>query len=231
MYCIKCGVKLADSEKQCPLCKTLVFHPEITRENGDPPYPKGKCPAAAPRSLWFQVVISAVFLLPLLIIPLCDIQLNGAVTWSGYATGGLTLSYLIIVLPTWFRKPNPVVFVPCDFVAIGLYLLYINIATGGHWFLSFAFPVTGGIGLIVTTVVSLLKYVPRGALWTLGGASIALGCFMLLMEFLLNLTFHMPKFLGWSLYPLIALVIIGGVLFFFASSRTARETLKRKMFV
>ena len=26
MYCIKCGVELADSEKVCPLCGTRVFH-------------------------------------------------------------------------------------------------------------------------------------------------------------------------------------------------------------
>lgn len=29
MYCIKCGVKLADSEKKCPLCNTIVCHPEF----------------------------------------------------------------------------------------------------------------------------------------------------------------------------------------------------------
>ena len=29
MYCVKCGVELADSEKKCPLCGTPVFHPDI----------------------------------------------------------------------------------------------------------------------------------------------------------------------------------------------------------
>ena len=31
MYCIKCGVELADSEKKCPLCGTVVFNPELSR--------------------------------------------------------------------------------------------------------------------------------------------------------------------------------------------------------
>ena len=31
MYCVKCGVELADSEKKCPLCGTPVFHPDIPR--------------------------------------------------------------------------------------------------------------------------------------------------------------------------------------------------------
>ena len=28
MYCIKCGVELADSEKRCPLCNTPVINPK-----------------------------------------------------------------------------------------------------------------------------------------------------------------------------------------------------------
>ena len=39
MYCIKCGVELADSEKVCPLCGTRVFHPDLPRAQGEPPYP------------------------------------------------------------------------------------------------------------------------------------------------------------------------------------------------
>ena len=39
MYCIKCGVELADSEKICPLCGTRVFHPDLPCGNGEPPYP------------------------------------------------------------------------------------------------------------------------------------------------------------------------------------------------
>ena len=33
MYCIKCGVKLADTEKKCPLCGTVVYHPEFPPQN------------------------------------------------------------------------------------------------------------------------------------------------------------------------------------------------------
>jgi hypothetical protein len=135
------------------------------------------------------------------------------------------------VLPLWFRKANPVIFVPCDFLATGLYLFYVNFATSGNWFMTFALPLTGGICLIVTTVVTLLRYVPKGGLYTLGGASIALGGLMLLMEWMTMITFHVSKFFGWSLYPLIALVILGGLLIFLAICRPARQTLERKFFI
>lgn len=144
MYCVNCGVKLADTEQQCPLCHTRVYHPDIVRENADSLYPKNKYPVAKRGSLLPQVIVSAVFLLPILIVFMCDMQINGRVTWSGYVMGALSMMYVWIVLPMWFKAPNPVVFVPCAFAAIELYLLYINQTTGGDWFLSFAFPVVGG---------------------------------------------------------------------------------------
>ena len=141
------------------------------------------------------------------------------------------MGYIALVLPGWFRRPNPVVFVPCGFAAVGVYLLYINCATGGHWFLSFAFPVVGAVGLIVTAVVVLLRYVRRGKLYIIGGAAVALGAFMPLMEYLIYITFQRPRFVGWSLYPLIALVLLGGMLIFLAICRPARETMERKFFI
>lgn len=231
MYCIKCGVKLADTEKQCPLCGTVPFHPDIDRVAADRLYPQDRYPMQQVSRKGIMIVLITLFLLPLLITLLCDLQINGTVTWSGYVMGALLLGYVVLVLPFWFKQPNPVIFVPCDFVAVGLYLLYIDLATGGDWFLSFAFPVVACLGTIVTTVVVLLRYLRRGKLYIFGGAGIALGAFMPLMEYFINFTFHRPRFTAWSLYPLIALVLLGGMLIFLAICRPARETMERKIFL
>ena len=231
MYCIQCGVKLADSEGRCPLCGTVPFHPDIERSRAEGLYPGGRYPSPQVSPWGALVMVTAAFLLPLLITFLCDWRLNGGVTWSGYVMGALVLAYVIMVLPLWFRRPNPVIFVPCGFAAVAAYLLYINIATGGRWFLSFAFPVVGVIGVLVTAVVTLVRYVRRGRLYVFGGAITALGLFMPLMEWLLNLTFHRPRFAAWSLYPLTALVLLGGCLLFLAICRPARESMERKFFI
>ena len=231
MYCIKCGVHLAASEPVCPLCGTRVFHPDLETPHGQPPYPRSAQPALAPRSFLGHVILTALFLIPILVVPLCDIQLNRDITWSGYVTGALLLSYVMLVLPLWFRKPNFVIFIPCDFAAIGGYLFYINYATGGQWFMTFAFPLVVGLGLILSAVVTLLRYVPKGALYIWGGACMLLGCFMVLIEYMVNLTFQIPKFFGWSFYPLIALMIMGGLLIFLAICKPARQTLERKFFL
>ena len=231
MYCIQCGVHLAASEKVCPLCGTRVFHPDLPTPDGDPLYPKNHYPEARRRTLLAQFVLTALFLMPILVVPTIDWMMGDGITWSGYVVGALLLGYVMMVLPTWFRHPNPVVFVPCSFAAISLYLLYINFAVGGHWFLSFAFPISGAVGLIITAVVTLCKYVPKGVYFILGGAFLAFGGLMVLTEFLLHITFGLPWFAGWSLYPLIPLAIVGGLLLYIGTNRPAQEMLQRKLFL
>lgn len=231
MYCVQCGVKLADTEVRCPLCGTRVFHPDILREKGESLYPPNKFPEAKKRTFVLQALFTAAFILPFIIVFLCDMQFNGTVTWSGFVMGALLLGYEVFILPSWFRKPNPVVFVSCDLAAVWLYLLYINLYTGGNWFFSFAFPVAGCVGAIVITVVTLTHYLKRGKFFIFGGATIALGAFMLLMEFLMVVTFEGLYFKGWSLYPLITLGIIGGLLIFIGAYRPARENMERMFFV
>ena len=231
MYCVNCGVKLADTEKRCPLCGVEAFHPDIVRGEAEPLYPQERYPVPQINSKAAQIVLTTIVLIALLTTLWCDWQINHAVTWSGFVTGALLVGYVIFLLPFWFRKPNPVIFLPGGFAAVGFYLLYINAVTGGNWFLSFAFPVTAYVGLIVTAVVALLRYVPWSGLYIFGGASIALGLFMPLMEYLIYVTFQRPRFVGWSLYPLITLVLLGGMLIFLAICRPARETMERKFFI
>ena len=232
MYCVKCGVELADSEKKCPLCGTPVFHPDIPRNLSEPPFPPDKRirPEDVNRSgVLFVLTIAA--LLPALLCLLCDWRINGRITWSGFAVGGLVLLYILAALPMWFKRPDPVIFVPVDFAAIALFLLYVNYATGGHWYLSFALPVTGAAALLVCAMVTLLKYLPGAALYICGGALILSGGLAVLVEFLLNLTFGLHDTFLWSIYPLAVGVVLGAMLLVIAVSKPLRRSLHRKFFL
>lgn len=154
-------------------------------------------------------VLTMLFALPLVTVLLCDWRLNGTVVWSGYVAGALVVLYVVVVLPLWFRRGTPVVFVAADFVAAGLYLLYINAALGGRWFLPFAFPVTGGLMVISVGAVTLLHYLRRGHLFIIAGTVLATGGFMVLVEFLLNVTFGLHERLIWSIYPLACCLLLG----------------------
>lgn len=230
MYCIRCGAQLCDSEEKCPLCGTVVFHPDLPRPQGEKPYPAARPKETASRK-GILFVLTMLFLVPLVISLLVDWRINGELAWSGYVGGALLVIYVTAVLPTWFRHAAPVIFVASDFVAAGLYLLYINFATGGHWYLSFALPVTGGLMLIAAGAVALFCYVPQGALYISAGTLMAVGGFMVLVEFLLNLTFHLHESLIWSIYPLAVFFILGLTLLIIAISPPLKESLRRKFFL
>lgn len=230
MYCVNCGVRLADTEKRCPLCGVEAVHPQISRQAGEPLYPRQAYPEPQLPPRTAQIIVTTLFLLPLLITLQCDLRINGAVTWSGFVAGALAVAYSLLVLPYWFRRQNPVLFAAVDFMAVGLYLLYINHAVNGDWFLSFALPVVSYVGLVVMAVLVLLRRVRRGRLYIFGGAFLALGALMPLMEGLICATFR-RRFVAWSLYPLTALVLLGGMLIFLAVNHRARERMERKFFL
>ncbi len=230
MYCIKCGVELADTEKKCPLCMTRVYHPDISQPEAQPLYPENKFPQSRPVSKGFPVFMTGVFVLAAVFSVVCDLRFGSGMTWALYVAGALLVAYVSMILPAWFKKPNPVVFIPCGFAAVAVYLLYIDLATQGGWFMRFAFPVVGVVCVLNTALVALLKYVRKGKLYIVGGFFILLGGFMMLLEFLLQLTFGSSGITGWSVYPLTALALIGGYLIFLGICRPAREAMERKFF-
>ncbi len=228
MYCANCGVKLADTEKRCPLCGTEAYHPQIERPEVDPLFPQDFVPKRELSKATAQIIILTLFLIPILITLYCDFYINKTIGWSAYVAFALSIIYIIAILPTWFKKPTPAVFVPIDFFVIALFLQYINYATNGDWFLSLAFPVVTYLGLIVTATSVLLYYLKKGHLYVIGGFFIALGLFMDLIELFLMITFKV-NFDGWSLYPMIPLVLMGLGMIAISISRNVRAVLARKL--
>ena len=228
MYCINCGVKLENTEKICPLCDTKVHRPDVI-ETKEPLYPAGRMPKLKHRSNTFNGAVIIMFLIPVVVSFLADFHIDRKLVWFGYVLGALILGYITFALPLWFKKPNPVIFTPCAFAGVTVYLCYINFITGGNWFLTFAFPVTGGFCVISTAVVTLTRYLKKGKLYIWGGAFILTGAFVVLIEYFISITFKIG-FTGWSLYPFAVLVLLGGLLFYLAINKSAREIMERKLF-
>ncbi len=232
MYCVKCGVELADSEKNCPLCGTAVICPDgLERTVKDSPYPPhpGKIIEGISK-LGFLFILSFAFVIPIMICLLTDIKVNGQLEWSGYVLFSLLLLYVALVLPWWFRRPNPVIFVPIVFLATSILLLYINLKTGGDWFLPFALPVVGITALLCTAVVTLTRYTKGGTPFIFGGATIAFGLFSILIEFLSCISFGIEKMWRWSLYPAFSLFIIGMFFIIVGICKPLRRALRKKLF-
>ena len=225
MYCVKCGVELADSEKKCPLCHTPIYFPEYVPNEAERPYPRFEKPETVnPRGIYF--ILSFAFIIAAVISFVCDLNMGNGISWAGYVIGGIGLFYVLFILPGWFKKYNPAIFIPVDFAAIGIYLLYINYATGGKWFLTFALPITGIVTIVISSITILSYYIKRGYLYIFGGALIGAGLFCPIIETLSIITFG-AKHYFWSIYPLIALFLIGIMLIVIAIIKPLRESLCR----
>ncbi len=230
MYCIKCGVELADSEKKCPLCGLEPYHPELSRTLAPKAYPEYEAPKTKINRKTVMFILTVISFVCTAQLFICDISITGRVTWSLYAGGGLMLFYIIAMLPLWFKKPNPVIFVPCDFAAATLYLLVINLITGGDWFLSFALPISAVACIITTTVVTLRRYVHGGFFFIYGGAIIAAGIYICLIEFFLHITFGV-NFYFWSFYPFTACILLGLAMMLIGICKPVRQALEKKFFI
>jgi hypothetical protein len=227
MYCINCGVKLENGLEKCPLCNTVVPIPNPKTE--EPAYPVNKRPKIKAKSKALSGALLIILFIPLILTFFADIHDNQKIDWFGYVAGALFVAYIILALPIWFRNPNPVIFIPCDFAATLPYLFYINWALDGNWFWSFALPICLVLALITSALITLLHYLKKGRLFIIGGFLIALGLFILLLEFLMSQTFQIV-FSGWSIYPLVTFALFGGMLIFLAINRSARAMLERKLF-
>ena len=229
MFCIKCGVKLENTERKCPLCGTEVCHPEITCF-AEPLYPRDRKPKPIPSSKFINGAVIGLFLIPLVVCFFADISHDLILDWFGFVGGALMLTYIVFVLPFWFKRPNPVIFVPCDFAAATLYVLYVSLALDASWFWSFALPLCVILCFIITAAAALFVYLRRGKLFVLAGLLISLGITSFFTEWLIVKNFAV-SFIGWSVYPLIVLVLLGGLLIYLGIDSKAREVLERKFFI
>lgn len=227
MYCVKCGVKLQEGINSCPLCGTSVWNPD--RAQVERSYPDHYPHAQKASNLPFAVAMTVACVMAIAVVLTVCFKLYGTLCWGGYALGGIVLIYIIVVLPCWFRRPLAEVFIPVGHAAAALFALFICLKTGGHWFLSFAFPVALISCLLFTAAVCLLKYAKRGKFFIFGGFLLGIGVFTVLIELFVHLTFDVQMF-QWSLYSLISFAVVGGFLLLAGTIPALRKTLEKHFF-
>lgn len=229
MYCVKCGVRLNEDVRQCPLCATPVWNPDTP---GQPePAWSDRFPAP-PKNIRYPILAFITILLLAVCLStmiFCLTQLGG-VRWSGYVMLGCALVYFSMIFPFWFEKRYPLIFVPLFLALTCGYLLYICLYNRGHWFLPFAFPVVMITGAIATIGVALFRFGKRARLLKAGTLLIVIGCSTMLIEFFQHITFDTPMF-TWSLYSTSVFFLMGLFLLLSGLIPPWREYLERTFFL
>lgn len=231
MYCVKCGVRLPEGVKACPLCNTPVWQPE-EGETGEKAATYSDRYPVYSRQKRLTVMASLTVGLLSAMVACLVIALNttGRLGWSFYVLVGTAAFYFAFLMPLWFRRPHPMIFVPVSFLSVCLLLLSIALYTGGRWFWTFAFPLTALLAALTIGAIALYRYVKGGAIFITGGLLVAIGGGCLLAELFQHLTFRTPLF-TWSLYAATVFGLFGGFLLLAGIIRPLREHLKRKFFL
>ena len=228
MYCVRCGVSLQDGVERCPLCGTPVWNPdELTFESR---YNTGIVPDKTSDTKPAAIFLTVLTALAAVAMTVICLGMYGRLSWGDIVLASLLLFFIISVLPLWFSAPNPMIFLPVDLAAVELFLLFICLRTGGHWFMSFAFPCAGILGIIVIASTALLKYVRKGRYCVLGGAQIVLAAFCILLEFFQHITFDTGMF-RWSLFASAGLFVSGAFMLCMGLIRPLREFVEKVFFM
>ena len=231
MYCINCGIELSDGQDVCPICETRVYHPDF-KSDALPTYPRKAFKSEEINIRGLLFVLTLLHLIPIIFGLILDLNLNGQIDWTGIVVGAMVLLYVCAILPLWFKRPNPVIFIPCDFFTLAVFLWNINLKVDGEWFWTLALPITGGVCVIVTAVVTLLRYLRHGRLYIFGGAFIMGGALVLCIEQLMHFTFNVTHTgFAWSLYPMVFLAIIGMGLIVIEIVKPFKESLRKIFFL
>ena len=230
MYCVRCGVRLQEGVKACPLCGTPVWCPEAGEREPAATY-SDRYPRIS-RQKRLTVMASLTVALLSAMVACCSIALNttGRMGWSFYVIAGVSAFYLAFLLPLWFRRPHPMIFVPVAFVSVCLLLWLLSWRTGGRWFWTFALPLTAILAALTIGAVALYRYVRKGTIFITGGLLMAIGGGCMLAELFQHLTFRTPMF-AWSLYAAAVFFLFGGFLILAGIIRPLREYLQRRFFI
>ncbi len=134
-YCVRCGVELEESLKECPLCHTPVLLPELSDTAKTEPSARA-WPDHVPAKRRHRpnlvppkpVVLLATFLLliPFLVTLFIDLKANGEVTWSFYPMSSLTLLWLMVAYPALLRRHTLSVAFTVDMLATALFLVSLD---------------------------------------------------------------------------------------------------------
>lgn len=234
-YCVNCGVKLTPPETVCPLCGVEMYNPKETHVECRSRYPQKMERISAVNRQFAAMTLSLLLLAPACICLLLNLLLFSGYPWSLFVIGSLCLIFLFFLLPILFKNPHPLLCVAIDTVAVGVFLLMVDIfCTPGQWrwFLLLGLPLAAGAGLIVLVLIFLSRFsyfkpVLRITAYTL----FFIGVYTVGIEMLLLGFFSAPCVPIWSWIPFAACLFTAFFCLFLNKSRRWQEAVHKRFFV
>ncbi|NLD53009.1 MAG: zinc ribbon domain-containing protein [Clostridiales bacterium] len=233
-YCVHCGVELAPSERDCPLCGTRVMDPACDWQRpAEMPYPETvDIQKTRIDRRYARQLMAAVLMVPAFIVLLVDLVDGWGLTWSLYVVGGLMLFYCWLVVPVLFKFSRPYAYIIIDVVSLWTYLLLIALLTGGmHWLVYLVLPLLALMGLLAMGVLLALRRQQWPALVRTALICAFCGLFLIGLELLIGWYLNRPFALRWSFYAAIPLGVIALMLLLLDRNKPLKQEIKKRLFI
>lgn len=228
-YCVNCGVKLASSEKKCPLCNTVVYNPNIKEDTYHPNY-SDKIEKIKSINLRYIVKLSVIVLLILGIISVfCDLIITKSISWSIYVI--CSILYLSCHLSFIMKKGIKIPML-LELVGSELFLLVITYLNDGLlWYKYLAMPFIFILWLYVVLCIYLVKRKTKSLLRRIAICLMFSSITLIIIEILIDLYLRGVISLSWSIYAMLPISIISTLILILSFNRKLLDEIKQRVFI
>lgn len=228
-YCVNCGVKLATSEKKCPLCFTPIYHPNLEDKLSEEPYSSNiETFNQIDKKFLADLICISLIIIGLISI-FCNLIISKEVSWSVYVMVSIlySCSFLIFLV-----NKNIYISFICQLFSLEIFLLVIAYLTSGlHWYIYLLMPfiiIFYGYMLLCTYLVKDKKH---NFLKKLSFYFCFTVITLIIIESGIDLYCDDVIKLTWSLYASLPIAIISLLLFIISFNKKILDQIKRRIFI
>lgn len=233
-YCVNCGVELAPSQKECPLCQTAVVNPNSPwKEPRTKPYPDKVERVMSRIDRRYGAILGTLCLLiPVVVTTVTDLLLNSEFVWSPYVVGAIMCAFVFILVPWFVLNKRYYLFILLDAIVSALYLAYISGATSDFaWFLPLALPLVVVAAVLAAIIVLVTKTKHLHGLYKPASIMDYFAVACVSVELLIDMYTTGSIALSWSLIVLATLAMLSVILVVIEKKQKLKESIRRRLFV
>jgi len=230
-YCVNCGVKLAASEKSCPLCHIEVINPAERKKQAEHPYPDNIEPLGENKfdRRGFAMLFAILLMIPALITLTINLLVNKTVSWSLITAGSLALLFVWFGLPLISKRVKFTLLLCLDIISVFAYLFLIEQITGSgsQWSLRLGLPITAAAGILIVGLQLVFVHKKVPLLTKLALILFSAGFLVFMIELFVT-GFKIVSF--WSVFVFIPCTMLGLAFLLIESRKNLKEFARRKLF-
>ena len=228
-YCVQCGVKLAKSEKKCPLCKTIVCNPNVSEDNYRSTY-SDKIEKFNHINYKFLAKLSVIVLIVLgAVSVICDLLITKRISWSIYVI--CSVLYLSCHL-SFLLKKHIMLPMLIELVGIEYFMFVIAYLNNGLlWYKYLVMPFIIILWLYICLCILFVKKKTKSLLRRIVVCLMFSSIALIVIEMLIDLYLRNQIYLTWSIYAMFPITIISILILILSFNKKLLEEIKQRIFI